>query len=61
MIHPHTISPGNEPRKLVGAEALVRWYHPEKGLISPGEFIPTFEKNNFILEMEQVIELNTQF
>ncbi len=42
-------------RKLVGAEALVRWYHPEKGLISPGEFIPTFEKNNFILEMDAYV------
>ena len=38
--------------KLVGAEALVRWYHPQRGLIGPDEFIPTFEKNNFILEMD---------
>ncbi|MCI1269898.1 MAG: EAL domain-containing protein [Ruminococcus sp.] len=31
-----------------GAEALVRWRHPQKGLISPGVFIPVFERNGFI-------------
>lgn len=33
---------------LVGAEALVRWFHPRKGVVSPGEFIHIFEKNGFI-------------
>ena len=33
---------------LVGAEALVRWIHPTKGIISPADFIPIFEKNGFI-------------
>ncbi len=37
---------------LVGAEALVRWQHPEKGLISPGIFIPIFEKNGFITQLD---------
>lgn len=37
---------------LVGAEALVRWKHPEKGLISPGIFIPIFEKNGFITRLD---------
>ncbi len=37
---------------LVGAEALVRWRHPEKGLISPGIFIPIFEKNGFITRLD---------
>ncbi len=37
---------------LVGAEALVRWNHPEKGLISPGVFIPIFEKNGFITHLD---------
>ncbi|MGN0165328.1 MAG: putative bifunctional diguanylate cyclase/phosphodiesterase [Lachnospiraceae bacterium] len=37
---------------LVGAEALVRWRHPEKGLISPGIFIPIFEKNGFITKLD---------
>lgn len=33
---------------IISAEALVRWVHPERGMISPGIFIPTFEKNGFI-------------
>lgn len=37
---------------LVGSEALVRWNHPEKGLISPGLFIPLFEKNGFITRLD---------
>lgn len=35
-------------RKIVGAEALVRWFHPVKGMISPAVFIPVLEKNGFI-------------
>lgn len=41
--------------RLAGAEALVRWNHPEKGMISPGEFIPLFEKNGFITQMDQYV------
>ena len=37
---------------LVGAEALVRWIHPEKGLIPPDKFIPLFEKNGFIARLD---------
>ncbi len=37
---------------LVGAEALVRWKHPDRGLISPGVFIPIFEKNGFITRLD---------
>lgn len=37
---------------LVGAEALVRWQHPTSGLISPGEFIPLFERNGFITRLD---------
>lgn len=40
---------------IVGAEALVRWRHPMKGLISPGKFIPVFEKNGFILKLDVYI------
>lgn len=37
---------------LVGAEALVRWLHPEKGIIPPNHFIPVFEKNGFITKLD---------
>lgn len=37
---------------IVGAEALVRWLHPEKGVVSPGEFIPVFERNGFITKLD---------
>lgn len=33
---------------LAGAEALIRWNHPEKGLLYPDYFIPLFERNGFI-------------
>lgn len=38
---------------IVGAEALVRWVHPEKGVIAPMDFIPLFEKNGFIVKLDQ--------
>lgn len=37
---------------LSAAEALVRWTHPTLGFISPGKFIPLFEKNGFILQLD---------
>ena len=40
---------------LIGAEALVRWRHPTKGLISPGIFIPIFERNGFVYELDKYI------
>lgn len=38
---------------LCGAEVLCRWKHPEKGLIPPNDFIPLFEKNGFILKLDE--------
>ena len=38
--------------RLAGAEALVRWVDPERGMIQPGEFIPLFEKNGFIVKVD---------
>lgn len=35
-----------------GAEALVRWIHPELGFISPGTFIPLFESNGFVTQLD---------
>lgn len=37
----------------VGAEALVRWNHPERGIIPPDEFIPIFEENGFIIKLDE--------
>lgn len=38
---------------LYGAEALVRWVHPTKGIIPPNDFIPLFEKNGFIIKLDE--------
>lgn len=40
---------------LSGAEALVRWEHPEWGLQPPSEFIPLFEKNGFISKLDKFV------
>ncbi len=41
--------------KVIGAEALIRWIHPEKGLIPPMEFVPFFEQNGFVVKMDRFI------
>lgn len=43
---------GLKDDRVCGVEALVRWIHPEKGMISPGEFIPVFERNGKICEID---------
>ncbi|MBQ1493141.1 MAG: EAL domain-containing protein, partial [Blautia sp.] len=40
---------------LASAEALVRWVHPELGMISPGMFIPLLEENGLILDLDQYV------
>lgn len=45
--------------KIIGSEALVRWQHPGKGLISPAAFVPVFEKNGFIIEIDKYMIRNT--
>ncbi|MCR4748667.1 MAG: GGDEF domain-containing phosphodiesterase [Lachnospiraceae bacterium] len=46
--------PKYDPRtgRLRGAEALIRWNSPDFGLVPPGKFIPIFEKNGFITEID---------
>ncbi|MDF2066594.1 EAL domain-containing protein [Bacillus sp. Cr_A10] len=40
-----------ENNKIIGAEALIRWNHPEWGILSPNEFLPIVEENGLIAEM----------
>ncbi|MCR4611137.1 MAG: EAL domain-containing protein, partial [Lachnospiraceae bacterium] len=40
---------------LSSAEALVRWNHPQLGMISPGDFIPLFESNGLIQKLDQFV------
>lgn len=44
--------------KVVGAEALVRWIRPDGEMISPGRFVPIFEENGFITDMDFAIYRN---
>ncbi|MDO4803339.1 MAG: EAL domain-containing protein [Lachnospiraceae bacterium] len=45
----------SDPPRLVSAEALVRWAHPELGMISPGDFIPLFERNGQINLLDKYV------
>lgn len=49
---PKHLSTGGAP---VGAEALVRWIHPEYGFMNPGEFIPLFERIGFIRDLDRYV------
>ncbi len=41
--------------RVSGGEALVRWHHPSLGRIAPGDFVPLFESNGFITELDQFV------
>lgn len=44
-----------ETGAIVGAEALMRWNHPEYGLVSPGEFIPLLERESMVTRFDLFI------
>ena len=53
QIQPYLQPIMNPDGKVIGAEALVRWVHPVDGFLSPGAFIPVFEKNGMIAEVDK--------
>lgn len=44
-----------QTRQIIGGEALVRWQHPTKGMISPFDFISIFEKNGFVTKLDMYV------
>ena len=51
------LQPIFDPNKntVVSAEALVRWFHPVHGMVSPGKFIPVCERNGFIVRLDRFV------
>ncbi len=47
-------------KKIASAEALVRWIHPSRGVVSPGLFIPILEENGYISQIDLLIERNVK-
>lgn len=41
--------------RIIGGEALVRWMHPERGLVAPGQFIPVLEQNGLVIDVDNYI------
>lgn len=51
FLQPQTDADGN----MLGAEALVRWIHPDRGMVPPGSFISVFERTGLIYKLDQYI------
>lgn len=51
------VQPKYDPasEQIVGGETLVRWQHPQKGIVSPGVFIRVFERNGFIAPLDHFV------
>ena len=41
--------------RIIGLESLVRWIHPERGLVPPDEFIPVLENSGFIAKLDMYV------
>lgn len=44
-----------DDERVIGAEALVRWISQDRGMISPGVFVPIFENNGFIMKLDAYV------
>ena len=53
QIRPYLQAIADTNGKIIGAEALARWIHPTEGFLSPAKFIPVFEKNGMIVEVDR--------
>lgn len=40
---------------VIGAEALIRWEHPERGMLTPSQFVPTCEENGYICQIDYFV------
>lgn len=52
VLHYQPVVDLQEEERIVGAEALIRWDHPEQGLVGPGDFIPFAEEAGLIAEID---------
>ncbi|WP_286239376.1 ammonium transporter [Neptuniibacter halophilus] len=52
VYQPKVLQPGN---RIVAFEALIRWNHPQKGPLSPAEFIPVAEESNLIIQLGELV------
>ena len=54
-IYPYLQAIVDRDGKVIGAEALVRWIHPDKGFLSPADFIPVVEQNGMIADVDRAM------